>query len=424
MNQSHSPTNRSRAKSSKPRRKAESNKQLSHRSRSTQGHATGVHPASGILELHPQGFGFLRQAGKGCEPRQDDPYVPASMIQRFQLRQGMHVVGSQRLANEAAMRDRAEAAGGRVTSLTDIDGFDPLSCLGQVRFEELMARNPTRWLRLEHPEQPVSMRVLDLLCPLGLGQRALIAAPPRAGKTTLLKQIARSLSLNHPDLHLVALLVDERPEEVTEMEEELCGEIFASSLDQKIECHTRLSKLVIERCQRLAERGKDVVLVVDSLTRMSRAFNKLTHPSGPMGPGGLSIRAMEIPRQLFASARDLSDEGSLTIIATALIGTDNRMDEAIFREFKGTGNLDLVLSQDLADRGIWPALDVKQSATRRAELLHDVQTSMAMRSLRNTLLTMPPVDAIGQLTEKLSCCQTNVRFVDLINGSTAEPKRK
>jgi transcription termination factor Rho len=368
-----------------------------------------VRPCRGVLELHSKGYGFLRRPEKGFARRQDDTFVPETFIDRWKLRQGAAING--------AAQDNGNGTGERLIQVEQVDGCDAETCLTVLPFDERTPTNPTSPLRLEHPEQPVSMRVLDLLCPLGRGQRALIAAPPRAGKTTILRQIGRSIFLNHPDVHLMALLVDERPEEVTEMRAELSGEVFASSLDQTVESHTHLSRLVIDRCQRLVERGKDVVLLVDSLTRLSRAFNKLPRQNGPIGAGGLNIRALDIPRQLFAAARPCTEGGSLTIIASVLVETDNRMDEVIFREFKGTGNLDLVLSQQLADRGIWPAIDLSQSATRRVELIHDRHTLQAVTALRNTLLNMHPTEAMKELTAKLERFDSNAEFINLISGS-------
>lgn len=365
----------------------------------------------GVLELHPSGYGFLRSLERGLFRCGDDPFVPASLIDRFKLRQGSLVHGSVRRA-----RDRP---GLRLTTVEDIDGLDPGTYLKRVPFDQRLPKNPEMWLKLEHEAQPAAMRVLDLLCPIGAGQRALIASPPRAGKTTILKQIGRSISLNYPEIQLVVLLIDERPEEVTDMQLEIDGEVFASSLDHDVESHVRLSRLVVDRCQRLVETGKDVFLLVDSLTRMTRAFNKLPGLSGPIGAGGLNIRALDIPKQLFASARRFAEGGSLSIVATVLIETDNRMDEVIYREFKGTGNLDLVLSQQIADRRVWPAIDIEQSGTRRVELFQDEATLHAATALRNTLSRMHPVDAVRELTRKLEQFRSNDELVRLVNGTLA-----
>ena len=364
----------------------------------------------GVLELHAKGYGFLRRIDQNFARHEDDPFVSESLINRYSIRSGQVVAGT-------TSTDKSRSTGPRLTSIARVGDGALDACSRLFPFDEQTAVNPNEWLRLEHRSQPVSMRVLDLFCPLGRGQRALIASPPKAGKTTLLKEIGRSVSLNHPDVELAALLIDERPEEVTDFRSDINGRVFASHLDEVPESHARLSRLVIDYCQRRVESGKHVFLLVDSLTRMSRAFNKLHHLSGPIGAGGLNIRALDVPKQLFASARNLRGGGSLTIVASVLVETDNRMDEVIFREFKGTGNLDIVLSQQLADRRIWPAIDILQSSTRRVELLHDELTLQATATLRNTLLRMQPAEATKELTEKLSRFATNDAFVQIISDS-------
>lgn len=260
------------------------------------------------------------------------------------------------------------------------------------------------------------MRLLDLLTPFGFGQRSLLAAPPRAGKTTLLTQMGRSIQLNHPDAHLKFLLVDERPEEVTDLEDQIHGEIFASCTDQPLENHLRMAQLALYRSQRLAESGEDVVLIIDSLTRLSRALNKL-NPNGPIGAGGLNIRALDFAKQLFSSARQFREGGSLTIIASVLVETENRMDDIIFREFKGTGNCDLVLDSNLADRQIYPALDVEQSATRRFELLLKPAELSAHKMLRRSILAMPKRDQIPELIRNLERFETNQAFLEFVDSN-------
>lgn len=366
---------------------------------------------SGILELHTKGYGFLRSREHNLDRSEDDPFVPESLIKRHRLQSGSLICGS---INQQRNRNR----GPKLSSVSSINGIDIDDYQDVVRFDDLRARNPARWLHLEHDDSPVSMRVIDLLAPIGRGQRALIAAPPRAGKTTLLSQIGKSIQTNYPDVMLKTLLIDERPEEVSDMIDQGMGDVFASNLDQSPESHARLAKLVIAHCQQLAETGNDVVLLVDSLTRLSRAFNKLPQTSGTTGAGGLNIRALDFPKKLFGSARAFHEGGSLTIIASVLIETDNRMDDVIFREFKGTGNMDLVLDRSLADRRIWPAIDIIQSATRRVELLHDPKTIDAITTLRNSLLSMPPDTAMRELTAKLNRFPTNRDFVDLIQSAT------
>lgn len=362
----------------------------------------------GVLELHAKGYGFLRQFNNGLKRNSDDVFVPESMIQRFDLRQGAEIVGQSK-QGDSQNRFRLKA-------IDTVNGRTAEEHVGRTEFDERTPINPQRWLRLEKKGGPVSTRVIDLLCPIGLGQRALIASPPRAGKTTLLKQIGQSISANYPELRLVVLLVDERPEEVTEMQVELDAEVYASCLDQDVGSHMRLSKLVMERCKQLAEAKQDVFLIVDSLTRMTRAFNKSPRLTGPIGAGGLNIRALDAPKQIFSSARNFADGGSLTIVASLLTETENRMDEVILREFQGTGNMDLVLSKKIADQRIWPAIDIEKSATRRVELLHDSNTYAAVSALQRTLTTIRPAEAISELTSKLARFQTNDEFVRLINS--------
>jgi transcription termination factor Rho len=284
-------------------------------------------------------------------------------------------------------------------------------------FDQLTAINPEKWFRLETGPQPITTRVMDLLTPLGRGQRALIVAPPRSGKTIMLQHISQGISTNYPDVKLIVLLVDERPEEVTDMRRNVNGEVVASSLDQDVESHVRLSQLIIERCKRLAEMGKDVFLLLDSITRLARAFNKWIGNTGRTMTGGIDVKAMDIPKKLFATARAFEEGGSVTVVGTALIDTGSRMDELIFQEFKGTGNMELVLDRRLADRRVWPAIDVSQSGTRREELLHDPETLHAVTMLRRTLATMHPVDAMEQLTKQLTRFPSNAEFIKLIAGA-------
>ena len=352
-----------------------------------------------------------------CLTRRDtDVFVSETLIQKNRLRQGALISG---LA-ACGTAKRGAKAGLRMVELEMIEGQTPAEYRSSLPYEDRTPVNPTQWLKLERENcvagEDLSMRVMDLLCPIGLGQRALIASPPRAGKTMLLKQIGRSISTNYPEIELVVLLIDERPEEVTEIQEEIDGQVFASSIDQTAQDHARLSRLVIDRCQRMVESGKDVVLLVDSLTRMARSFNKLPRTHGTVGAGGLSITALDVPKRIFGAARKLTEGGSLTIVASVLIETENRMDEVIFREFKGTGNMDLVLDQQIADQRIWPAVDVLQSATRRVELLHDQETMTAVTALRRLLVKMPKADAIKELSEKLKRFPSNDEFVRLINS--------
>jgi transcription termination factor Rho len=302
----------------------------------------------------------------------------------------------------------------------DVDGIAPEDYVNVKNFDQLTPITPEEWYRLETGALPISTRVMDLLTPLGKGQRALIVAPPRTGKTILMQQISNAISTNYPNIALMVMLIDERPEEVTDMKRNIVnGEVFASSLDNDVESHVRLSQLVVARCQRLTELGKDVFMLMDSITRLARAFNKWVGNTGRTMSGGVDIKAMDIPKKLFATARAFEEGGSLTIVGTALIDTGSRMDELIFQEFKGTGNMELVLDRKLADRRVWPAIDIEQSGTRREEKLLPPETLHATTMLRRTLSSMHHVDAMEQLTSKLGKFKSNEEFVMLIQGANA-----
>ncbi len=368
-----------------------------------------VEPGSGILELHPNGYGFLRDPNNNYMREMTDPFVPGSMIEKYGLREGLFIHGMV----QAGRRQQ----GPRLREITDVNGMPPDDYRNVKGFDELTPINPEYWLKLEVGPEPLTTRVMDLLTPLGKGQRALIVAPPRTGKTILLQHISLGISTNYPDVKLIVLLIDERPEEVTDMKRAVNGEVVASSLDCDIESHVRLSQLVVERCKRLAEMGRDVVMLMDSITRLARAFNKWVGNTGRTMSGGVDIKAMDIPKKLFATARLFEEGGSLTIVGTALIDTGSRMDELIFQEFKGTGNMELVLDRKLADRRVWPAIDISQSGTRREEKLLPPETLRAITMLRRTLSTMHPVDAMEQLTTKLMKFKSNQEFIDLISGA-------
>ncbi len=288
-----------------------------------------------------------------------------------------------------------------------------------VEADLLTPITPEEWYRLETGAQPLSTRVMDLLCPLGKGQRALLVAPPRTGKTVLTQHISNAIAENYPYVNLMVLLIDERPEEVTDMRRSVNGEVLASSLDCDVESHVRLAQLTIERCKRLAEMGKDVFLLMDSITRLARAFNKWVGNTGRTRSGGVDIKAMDIPKTLFATARAFEEGGSLTVVGTALIDTGSRMDDLIFQEFKGTGNMEVVLDRRLSDRRIWPAIDIDQSGTRREEKLLTPDMLHAATMLRRTLSSMHPVDAMEQLTTKLAKFKSNDEFIGLIQGAGA-----
>ncbi len=364
----------------------------------------------GVLEMHPNGYGFLRSPNNNYTRERTDPFVPGTMIEKFHLREGVMLSGM--------VQPGRRQQGPRLKEILDVDGMPPEQYPNVKNFDQLTPINPETWLKLETGQTPLSPRVMDLLTPLGKGQRALIVAPPRTGKTMLLQDISRAISQNYPNIYLMVMLIDERPEEVTEMKRSVRGEVIASSLDRDVESHVRLAQLVIERCKRLSEMGKDVFLLMDSITRMARAFNK-TVRSDRTGSGGVDIRALDIPKKLFASARQFEEAGSLTIVATALIDTGSRMDEVIFQEFKGTGNMELVLDRKLADRRVWPAIDISQSGTRREEKLLTPETLHAVTALRRTLSTMHHVDAMEQLTKRLEKFKTNDDFIKLIAGARA-----
>lgn len=362
----------------------------------------------GVLELHPKGYGFLRDPKKNYAAEDANPFVSSSLVERYALREGVLIKG------EVGPGSRNQ--GPRLQEVELIDGYTEEEYAEIRHFDDLTPINPFEQIRLEIGPRPVTMRVMDLLCPIGKGQRALLVAPPRSGKTMLLQDIANSVAENHPEVHLIVLLIDERPEEVTEMRRSVSGEVIASSLDNDVESHIRISQLIIERGKRLAEEGQDVFILLDSITRMARAFNKWCNPSGRTGKGGLDIRALDIPKKLFGTARRFDEGGSLTVCGTALVETNNGMDEAIFQEFKGTGNMEMVLSRDLADRRIWPAIDVSRSGTRREEKILAPEVLEGVTMLRRSLINLTPVDAMEQLTRTLERFPDNAEFLAKIKN--------
>ena len=370
---------------------------------------TQLREGSGVLELHPSGYGFMRDPKANYVRQLTDPFVPGNMIDRFGLREGVQL--------EGMVQPGRRGQGPRLRELTSVDGIPPEDFLNVKTFDQLTPITPDQWLQLEMPDGPISTRVIDLLAPLGKGQRSLIVAPPRTGKTVLLRQISQAIGHNFPDMKLFMLLIDERPEEVTDMMRAVPGEVVASSLDREIESHVRLSQLIIERCKRLAEMGHDVFLLLDSITRLARAFNKWVGNTGRTMSGGVDIKAMDIPKKQFATARAFEEGGSLTIVGTALIDTGSRMDELIFQEFKGTGNMELVLDRKLSDRRVWPAIDLSQSGTRREEKLLPEDFLGAATALRRTLSQLHHVEAMEALTAKLAKFKTNQEFVDLVMSS-------
>lgn len=361
----------------------------------------------GVLELHPKGYGFLRDAKKSYCSQESDPFVSSSLIEKCALREGVRILGK--------VGTGARGQGPRLKAVENIDGMTVEEYANVKQFDDLTAITPNSRIKMEIGPKPITMRVMDLLTPVGRGQRALIVAPPRTGKTMLLQEIAESVSRNHPDMHLIVLLIDERPEEVTEMRRHVRGEVVASSLDSETENHVRISQLIMERAKRLAEEGKNVFILLDSITRTARAFNKWTN-TGRTATGGLDVRALDIPKKMFGSARQFEEGGSLTIVATALIETGSRADDAIFQEFKGTGNMELVLSRDLADRRIWPAIDITKSGTRHEEKLYDPLQFESIIMLRRSLISLSPVEAMEMLSRTLERFPTNTEFLEKVKS--------
>ena len=365
---------------------------------------------TGILELHPKGYGFLRMPKNDYGAEDSDPFVSSSLIEKHKLREGIKILGN------VGMGTRGQ--GPRMVDVQEINDGPVEDYEKTKNFDELTPINPFEQIRLETGTQPITMRVMDLLTPIGKGTRALIVAPPRSGKTMLLQDIANSVTKNHPEIHLIVLLVDERPEEVTDMRRNVQGEVIASSMDRDVESHVRISQLVFERGKRLAESGKHCLILMDSITRCARAFNKWIGGGrdSKIGTGGLDNRALEIPRRMFGTARRFEEGGSLTVVATALIETGNRMDDSIFLEFKGTGNMELVLSRDLAERRVWPAIDVSRSGTRRDEKILAPDVIEGITMLRRSLAAMPTTEAMEQLVRTLQKFPTNKEFLEKIRS--------
>ncbi|MCS6852868.1 MAG: transcription termination factor Rho [Gemmataceae bacterium] len=361
----------------------------------------------GVLELHPKGYGFLRSPARYYVAQPADPYVPAPLIQRLGLREGLRVGGPVEPARKGN--------GPRLARIEQIEGQAAETFRSRV-FDELTAIDPHEQIVLETGPEPLTTRVMDLLTPIGKGQRGLIVAPPRTGKTVLLQHIAQAVGRNHPEMQLMMLLIDERPEEVTEMRRTVPGEVVASSSDQDTSSHIRTASLVMERAKRLAEQGKQVFVLIDSLTRLARAHNKAVGNSGRILSGGLDSRAMDVPRRLFGSARVFEEGGSLTVLATALIDTGSRMDDYIFQEFKGTGNMELVLDRRLADRRIFPAIDISQSGTRKEERLLPREVYERVTLLRRSLTQLPPTQAMEALVKKLAEYPSNAEFLEHVGS--------
>lgn len=354
---------------------------------------------SGFLEISEKGFGFLRSEEYRFQPKPTDIFVTPDTIKKRSLREGSFVYGSLQPPHRGSSPQLKE-----VLKVNDI----PYGEFGEiVRFENLVTIDPIQKYNLETDPDQVETRIIDLVTPIGKGTRGLIVAPPRTGKTTILKQIANAIAINHPEVYVMVLLIDERPEEVTDFERSVKAEVIASSNDQDLETHVRLSRFTIERCRRLVEGGKDVMVLMDSLTRIARAYNSVHGGSGRTMTGGVDARALEIPRKMFAAARKIEDGGSLTILATALVETGSRMDELIFQEFKGTGNMELILDRKLADRRLFPAIDIPRSGTRKEEKLYPGTQIEAVRKLRRMMVDLNSVEAMETLIGALKKYKTN-----------------
>jgi transcription termination factor Rho len=362
----------------------------------------------GVLEVLPDGFGFLRSPEANYLPGPDDIYVSPSQVRKFNLRTGDTVEGEIRSPKEG---ERYFA----LLKVNKINFEDPEKARHRIGFDNLTALYPTKHLKLEMPDptkKEYTSRIIDLICPLGKGQRGLIVAPPRTGKTVMMQNIAHAIALNHPEVYLIVLLIDERPEEVTDMARSVKGEVISSTFDEPATRHVQVAEMVIEKAKRLVEHKRDVVILLDSITRLARAYNTVVPSSGKVLTGGVDANALQRPKRFFGAARNIEEGGSLTIIATALIDTGSRMDEVIFEEFKGTGNSEIILDRKLSDRRTFPAIDITKSGTRKEELLVDKATMSKMWVLRRVLLPMGVTDAMEFLLDKLKYSKTNNDFFD------------
>jgi transcription termination factor Rho len=357
----------------------------------------------GVLEVLPEGYGFLRSQDWNYLYGPDDIYVSPSQIKRFDLRTGDTVRGQVRPPKEW---ERYLA----LLKVESINGDEPEKAKTRIAFDNLRPRYPEGRLKLETKDGDLSMRVVDLIAPIGKGQRGLIVSPPRAGKTILLQKIANAIRENQPEVALIVLLIDERPEEVTDFQANVNAEIISSTFDEPPDRHVQVADMVIEKAKRLVEHGKDVVILLDSLTRLARAHNVVIKNSGKILSGGVDSKALEKPKRFFGAARNTEEGGSLTIVATALVDTGSRMDEVIFEEFKGTGNMELILDRKIADRRVFPAIDINRSGTRREELLLNQEELNRVYLLRNFLADMPEVDAVEFLLKQMSRSKNNREF--------------
>jgi len=362
----------------------------------------------GVLEILPDGFGFLRAPDANYLPGPDDIYISPSQIRRFALRTGDTVAGQIRPPKEG---ERYFA----LLKVSEVNFENPVKMRDKTFFDNLTPLYPEERLILETSSDNQATRIMDLLAPIGKGQRGLIVAPPRTGKTVLLQNIANSIALNHPEVFLIVLLIDERPEEVTDMQRNVNGEVISSTFDEPATRHVQVAEMVIEKAKRLVEHQRDVVILLDSITRLARAYNTIVPSSGKILSGGVDAHALHKPKRFFGAARNIEEGGSLTIIATALIDTGSKMDEVIFEEFKGTGNMELHLDRRLADKRTFPAMDINRSGTRREELLVDETHLQRIWLLRKVLTSMNSVDTMEFLLEKMAETKTNQEFLDSMN---------
>ena len=364
--------------------------------------------AHGIIEVLPDGYGFIRS--DNYLPGENDVYVSPSQIRRFGLKTGDIISGNTRIKTQA---EKFSA----LLYLTKINGVSPSEATKRANFEDMTPIFPNERLRLENGQSSTAMRIVDLLSPIGKGQRGMIVSPPKAGKTTLLKQVAQSVLKNNPEMHLLILLIDEHPEEVTDIKEAITGEnveVIYSTFDELPEHHRRVSEMVIERAKRLVEHKKDVMILLDSITRLARAYNLTVPPSGRTLSGGLDPAALHMPKRIFGAARNMREGGSLTILATALVDTGSKMDDVIYEEFKGTGNMELVLDRKLQEKRVFPAIDIPKSGTRREDLLLSPQEQEAVYTMRKALNGMKPDEAVDNILNMFARTKNNEEFVQMV----------
>jgi len=363
----------------------------------------------GVLEILPDGFGFLRSPSFNYLPGPDDIYVSPSQIRKFDLHTGDTISGQIRPPKE---NERYFA----LLKVESINFESPETQTDKILFDNLTPLYPDQPFKLESTQDNISGRVMDLVCPIGKGQRALIVSPPRAGKTMLMQSIANSITRNHSEAYLIVLLIDERPEEVTDMERSVDGEVVSSTFDEPASRHVQVAEMVIEKAKRLVEHKRDVVILLDSITRLARAYNTIVPPSGKVLSGGVDSNALQRPKRFFGAARNLEEGGSLTIIATALVDTGSRMDDVIFEEFKGTGNMEVHLDRRLADRRVFPAIDITRTGTRKEEMLLDAADLKRIWILRKVLQPMDPIEAMELLTDKMKGTKSNKKFLESMNA--------